>query len=324
MNGTPRQDSLPRRPGGAISRVTTALVLGTLAIGGAPAVGLAQGTTQSPAPAASLSRDPTTLTYVAAAVGQKPVLLDPDRLAAAIAMLRRDSLLPPATYLQFVVDVNGRIDTSRLRTTFSNIESSSVERAEPEFLAVRFQPGTLDGVPVRTEVGVPVRMVDGRPSPLMEQGTWNRGVNSLPRFKPSSARKSRKAGEGRSQEVDVADAKVPPRLLNGPVDVAEADVPPRLLNGPEAQRALERLYPPALRDAGVMGQTVIKFVVDAEGRTNPGSLVVISTSHPDFAGASAAVVATMRFRPAMLGGRPVPVLVAIPIGWTLERARPPR
>jgi hypothetical protein len=28
----------------------------------------------------------------------------------------------------------------------------------------------------------------------------------------------------------------------------------------------------------------------------------------------------MRFKPAKVGGRPVPVLVAIPISWTLERS----
>lgn len=310
MNGTPRQDSLPRRPGGAISRVTTALVLGTLAIGVAPAVGLAQGTTGSPAPNTGIFWNPSTLTYAAAAVEQKPVLLDPERLAAAIAMLRRepvDSLLPPVTHLQFVVDVNGRIDPSRLRTSFPNVESSSLKRAEPEFLAVRFRPGTLDGVPVRTEVGVPVGMVDGGASPLMERGTWNRGVNSLPRLMPSSARKSRGAREGTARELDVS----------------EAEVKPRLLNTSESQVALQRLYPPMLRDAGVMGRTVIKFVVDAKGRTDPGSIVVMSTSHPDFAGASAAVVSTMRFSPARLGGRAVPVLVAIPISWTLQRAHPP-
>lgn len=309
INGTPRQDLLRRRHGSVIPQATAALVAGALTIGFAPAMGLAQGTAGSPPPTASIFWNPTNLTYAAAAVGRKPVLLDPDRLAAAIAMLRRepvDSLLPPVTHLQFVVDVDGRIDPSRLRTTFSNIESSSVKRAEPEFLAVRFQPGTLDGVPVRTEVGVPVRMVDGGASALLEQGTWNRGVNALPRLMPSPARKNRNAGDS------------PAKVMN----VADAEVAPRLLNTSEVQRALQRLYPPALRDVGVTGRTVIKFVVDAEGRTSPGSIVVMSTSHPDFAGASAAVVSTMRFRPARIGGRPVPVLVEIPISWTLLRDRP--
>lgn len=308
--GFPRRASLGHRHAGAAARVTTIIALGALTIGRAPATAVAQGR-ERPSPTQSAYWNSATLTYDAAAVEQKPVLLDPDRLAAAVAMLRgepEDSSPPPVTFiLRFVVDAGGRIDTSRLRTLFWIVEPSSVARAQPDFLAVPFRPGTLGGAPVPTEVGVPVEFVDGRARPLIAQGTWNPGVDSLPNLLSRYARKDRAAGE--------AGGKVP--------DVADAEVKPRLANAAQVQRALQRLYPPALRDAGVMGYTTLKFVIDAQGRTNPGSIVVLSTSHPDFAGASAAAVTVMRFRPARIGRKSVPVLVEIPIAWILERPTPP-
>jgi protein TonB len=104
-----------------------------------------------------------------------------------------------------------------------------------------------------------------------------------------------------------------------PVDVAGAEVKPRLLNAGEVQGVLQTLYPPILRDAGITGTTVMKFVVNAEGRVEPTSIVAVSTTHRAFAEASMEVVSRMRFSPARVEGREVPVLVQIPISWTLER-----
>lgn len=105
----------------------------------------------------------------------------------------------------------------------------------------------------------------------------------------------------------------------GPIDVALAEEKPKLQNAAEVQRLLQRLYPPLLRDAGITGTATIKFVVNAQGRVDPGSVSVVSSTHEAFGEASTKVGEKLRFKPAKVGGRAVPVLVTMPVTWTLDR-----
>ncbi len=107
---------------------------------------------------------------------------------------------------------------------------------------------------------------------------------------------------------------------NGPIDVSLAEEQPQLTNRAEVARLLQRFYPPLLRDAGITGQAQIKFVVGSDGRVEQGSAQVVSATHDQFGDASTKVVEKMKFKPAKVGGRPVPVLVTLPITWALERA----
>ncbi|HEV2146451.1 MAG TPA: energy transducer TonB [Longimicrobiaceae bacterium] len=104
-----------------------------------------------------------------------------------------------------------------------------------------------------------------------------------------------------------------------PIDVNLAEEKPELRNRAEVARLLQRLYPPLLRDAGITGQATIKFVVNAQGRVDPGSISVVSSTHDAFGEASTKVGEKMSFKPAKVGGRAVPVLVTMPVSWTLER-----
>jgi protein TonB len=81
-------------------------------------------------------------------------------------------------------------------------------------------------------------------------------------------------------------------------------------------RALERNYPAVLRDSRVSGRVVIEVIVEANGRPRPGSARVVDASHPAFGDAALRAVDRFRFRPARIGGTPVPVRVTIPIVWT--------
>ena len=104
-----------------------------------------------------------------------------------------------------------------------------------------------------------------------------------------------------------------------PIDVNLAEEKPELRNRAEVQRLLQRLYPPLLRDAGITGQAIIKFVVNAQGRVDAGSVSVVSATHDAFGESSTKVGEKMVFKPAKVGGRAVPVLVTMPISWTLEK-----
>lgn len=121
-------------------------------------------------------------------------------------------------------------------------------------------------------------------------------------------------GERRSTAEEPA-----PAVRGGaPVDVAVVEERPKLVNAAEMQRVLRRLYPDLLRDAGVTGETVLKFVISAEGRVEPGSIEVLSTTHQGFAEASTQVAERFKFRPAKIEGRKVRVAISMPIQWRLE------
>jgi protein TonB len=81
-----------------------------------------------------------------------------------------------------------------------------------------------------------------------------------------------------------------------------------------------RLYPPALRDAGVGGTTEVSMLVDATGIPRDVR-VVRGSSHPDLDRATIAVERGMRFRPARQGSCPVPFFMVMTHTWGVETTR---
>lgn len=150
----------------------------------------------------------------------------------------------------------------------------------------------------------------------------------LPRYSPSDQPLTRDMVTGQGRRGDVigtppADDRPPAGSAgSGAGDLHALEVVeerPALRNGAEMQRVLQRLYPPLLRDAGITGQTQLRFVVDGEGRVEPGSVTVVSSTHGGFQDASLRAAEKFRFRPARIGGRGVRVVITMPITWTLDR-----
>ena len=78
------------------------------------------------------------------------------------------------------------------------------------------------------------------------------------------------------------------------------------------------LYPDLLRQAGVQGRVLLDAVVDTTGRVLVKSISVVSATNPGFvAPARQALLATL-FRPAMIGGKPVRMLVRIPYEFAIR------
>jgi TonB family protein len=100
-----------------------------------------------------------------------------------------------------------------------------------------------------------------------------------------------------------------------PTEVAQL---PELLDLRAAQRMLERVYPPLLRDAGVTGYTRVQLVVDRTGAVEPGSVTVQETTHDGFREAAVRAAERFRFRPARVNALPVRVRISLPIRWTLR------
>lgn len=78
-------------------------------------------------------------------------------------------------------------------------------------------------------------------------------------------------------------------------------------------------YPQLLRDAGVEGATLVRFVVDTLGRVEQGTVRMIESTHPAFALAVQAVLPQMRFSPARVGEKKVRQLVEFPLQFRLRR-----
>lgn len=108
----------------------------------------------------------------------------------------------------------------------------------------------------------------------------------------------------------------PPATGDGEVFAAEAVTDlPEVANRRELVRTLERTYPPMLRDAGLAGRVVVQLVVNTDGRVDPASIQVVSSTHPEFEAASRRAAERMRFRPAKVNGVPVRVMISLPIDW---------
>jgi TonB family protein len=109
-----------------------------------------------------------------------------------------------------------------------------------------------------------------------------------------------------------------PTAPTGPVEAREVDVLPDITNRSEIERFLRQHYPPLLRDAGVTGRVTVSLIIDETGRVEPGSVSVVTATSEGFRDASVKAAEKFRFRPARMGGRPVSVLIAVPIEWKLE------
>ncbi len=89
-------------------------------------------------------------------------------------------------------------------------------------------------------------------------------------------------------------------------------VRPDLTNEREVQRALEREYPPILRDAGIGGTVQVHFFIDEEGSVQR-TLVAQTSGHASLDEAALRVANVFQFTPALNLDKVVPVWIAIPI-----------
>lgn len=98
---------------------------------------------------------------------------------------------------------------------------------------------------------------------------------------------------------------------------APYDIAPELTNPGEVQAALQRLYPPVLRDAGVEGDVGVWIHIDADGKVLE-SRVHQSSGFDAFDRAAVGVVNRMRFSPAYSREQRVPVWVSLNIRFEVE------
>ncbi|HEU4562173.1 MAG TPA: energy transducer TonB [Longimicrobium sp.] len=100
-------------------------------------------------------------------------------------------------------------------------------------------------------------------------------------------------------------------------ELREVDETPELRNRQGVAKAMLRNYPRELRDAGVTGSVVLRFLVQQDGTVDPRSIRPESVTHDGFVAPAAAVVRTMRFAPAKVDGERVRVWVTLPVAFAL-------
>lgn len=104
----------------------------------------------------------------------------------------------------------------------------------------------------------------------------------------------------------------------GAADVAKAPtftpytVAPDLKNRGEVQSALEKYYPPLLKDAGIGGTVLVWFFINDSGHVVK-TLIKTSSGHQELDHAAIKVANIMVFSPALNRDKKVPVWVALPI-----------
>ena len=112
--------------------------------------------------------------------------------------------------------------------------------------------------------------------------------------------------------VDVIEAGVPEAPTFTPYSVA-----PSILNRADIVRAMEREYPPLLRDAGIGGTVRVYFFIDENGRVQDRQIDE-SSGHQALDAAAMAVFDIYRFSPALNRDKAVPVWVSFSITFQVR------
>ena len=77
-------------------------------------------------------------------------------------------------------------------------------------------------------------------------------------------------------------------------------------------------YPVVLRESGVPGRVVVRFVVDTMGRAELGDVVIVEATHALFADAVKNALERYRFTPGAVEGRMVRTMVQLPFTFSLR------
>lgn len=97
-------------------------------------------------------------------------------------------------------------------------------------------------------------------------------------------------------------------------DEEPVTVRPHLTNAPEVAQALDKVYPPMLREAGIGGTVKVWFYVDTDGRVT-NTQINSSSGYEAFDQAALKVSDMMVFTPAYNGDKKIPVWVEMDLNF---------
>jgi TonB family protein len=123
------------------------------------------------------------------------------------------------------------------------------------------------------------------------------------------------------EDNPVEDLPPPPEEEGADISAAPVFTPmtvrPEIKNVSEVIRAMEREYPPILRDAGIGGRVVVWFFIDEEGNVRD-KRISESSGHSALDEAAMKVAGVYRFSPALNRDQKVKVWVQFPITFEVR------
>jgi TonB family protein len=88
---------------------------------------------------------------------------------------------------------------------------------------------------------------------------------------------------------------------------------PGIKSASQAQKAILRSYPRALRDASIGGKVQLRFIVGEDGKVDPASVEVMAASVKALGEAASKAVQRIKFVPGKKDGSSVRSMVVMPI-----------
>jgi len=105
-------------------------------------------------------------------------------------------------------------------------------------------------------------------------------------------------------------------VLEGEVFLAaEVDETPQPIDA----KACMGEFPPVMKSAGIPGRVVMQFVVNTDGKADPSSIKVMSSTHKAFEDPAKQAMIKCAFKPGRSRGQPVRVLVQQAMSFTLAQ-----
>jgi len=190
---------------------------------------------------------------------------------------------------QFVVDTLGRADMAEFKVLKSDHDlfTAAVKSVLP---MTKFNPAELGGHKVKQLVQMPFQFT------LSKNGV----TNSAPRTGAATLTR--------------ADGPVP---VNDRQTYFEFQVEQAATV--HAGTAASPKYPAELRAANISGEVLAQFTVDTTGAPVVGTLKILKSTHDLFTQSVREALPTMRFNPALVGGKAVRQVVQMPFNFNLSK-----
>lgn len=172
----------------------------------------------------------------------------------------------------------------------------------------RFSASELESVelPDEIEIPPPPEAIQRPATPVISDATIEEDITIAPTtFEDNPIEDLPPPPSGESQDLAAAPTFTP------------MTVRPGLQNQGEVARALQRYYPPMLRDAGVGGTVKVWFFIDENGRVQD-TRINTSSGYDQFDQAALQVADLMEFSPAYNRDERVPVWVSLDIKFEVQ------
>ena len=263
-----------------------------------------------------------------------PFTVPPELLNAPEVSLALQRFYPPllrsadvggTVKLWFYIDAKGNVARVLLKSSSGHaaLDDAALKVAE----IMRFSPAKNRDQLVAVWVDMPIVFKPGKTprDTLIEvrPGRASPGASWTPAPAVSPPIPKRQQARGRVQPLSEEIIASPLRGLKERADTIVVlptirETPdtgaPVLLNAEAVARALQRYYPPLLRDAGVGGEVLIWFYVDEEGKVTKTALKK-SSGEKALDDAALKVAELLQFAPARKDGQPIAAWIDLPIAF---------